>query len=427
MRITHLNEVQWGERKLDQCIRLSLADMDRNGSLLIAASYFWSDTLNAFMFGHGPASSTLADVVMLTGLDVSFADSTHLFDTKPSVKVETRSIGGWWGYIQKYQRTGPVNIKEQTTFLNMWLDKFVFCGRSVGPTSIYLAAAERLANGGRFPLGRYLLGSAYHLLHQVTRKLLLGQPIGNLGGPWWFINMWLSLHMHKRLEFDLFAQRFPRDIAKDYELDEEEPATRPPLNFGEAAIVLPGTGGNADQVSRFFQILYESLTRDQQAWMPYEDPDTRFPLVFHPFNDALNKDHDVMMAIITPRAIPVNFFGGGKASVHTYEFYNPSALARQLAFGQLPIALCYADVIKPRETITNYLEWIRVAQLPPNADTNVDLSAWVPALFITHAYKQWWEEWKEHLFCRSALTYRGIIDPQYKVSDNAVSISIPMF
>jgi len=87
--------------------------------------------------------------------------------------------------------------------------------------------------------------------------------------------------------------------------------------------------------------------------MPYEDPDTRFPLTFHPFDDALNKDHDVMMAIISPRAIPVNFFSSGKASNQTYEFYNPSALARQLAFGQLPIALCYADMIKPRETIVD--------------------------------------------------------------------------
>jgi len=145
----------------------------------------------------------------------------------------------------------------------MWLDKFLFCGRSAGPTTVYLSVAERLANGGQFPLDRYLLGSAYHLLHQVTRKLLLSQPIGNLEGPWWFINMWLSLHMHKRLEFDLFGQRFPRDIAEDYELDEEESATRPPLNFSEAAIVLPGTGGNVDQVSRFFQTLYEGLTREQ--------------------------------------------------------------------------------------------------------------------------------------------------------------------
>jgi len=281
-----------------------------------------------------------------------------------------------------------------------------------GPSSVYLSVAERLANDGRFPLRRYLLGSAYHILHQVAKKLLLGQPIGNLGGPWWFINMWLSLHMHKRLEFDLFAQCFPRDIAEDYELDEEASATRSPLNFGEATILLPGTSSNENQVSRFFQTLYEGLTREQRAWMPYEDPDTRFPLTFHPFNDALNKDRDVMMAIITPRAIPVNFFGSGKVSNLTYEFYNPSALARQLAFGQLPIALCYADVVKPRETITSNLEWIRIAQLLPNADTDVDLSAWIPALFITQAYTQWWEEWKEHLFCRSALTYRGMIDPK---------------
>jgi len=91
----------------------------------------------------------------------------------------------------------------------MWLDKFVFCGRSVGPTSVYLSVAEKLADGGRFPLGRYLLGSAYHLHHQVAEKLLLGEPIGNLGGPWWFINMWLNVHMHKRLRFDLFPQQFP--------------------------------------------------------------------------------------------------------------------------------------------------------------------------------------------------------------------------
>jgi len=174
--------------------------------------------------------------------------------------------------------------------------------------------------------------------------------------------------MHKHLEFDLFAQRFPRDIAEDYELDEEESATRPPLNFGEAVIVCIAkdyeldeeesitrppqgysrrlcTGGNADQVSRFLQTLYEGLTSEQRACLPYEDPDTMFPLVFHPFNDALNKDHEVMMAVITPRAIPVNFFGSGKTSNQTYEFYNPSVLARQLAFGQLSIALCYADVI----------------------------------------------------------------------------------
>ena len=128
-----------------------------------------------------------------------------------------------------------------------------------------------------------------------------------------------------------------------------------------------------------------------------------------------------MMAIITPRAIPVSF-GSAKNINTTYEFYNPSALARQLAFGQLPIRLCYADVVKPRETITTRLEWIRVAQLQPNADrTDIDLLAWVPALFITQLYKHWWEEWKEHLFRRSPHTYRGMIDSDYQVPNDIVS------
>ena len=183
---------------------------------MIAAAYFWSDTLNAFMFGHGLASPSLADVLMLMGLDISTADDSRLFNRKCDYKVDTRNIGGWTGYVQKYRQTGSVSQREHAIFINMWLDKFKFCGRSVGPTCIYLAAAKQLANGSRLPLGRYLLSFAYHLLHHVTEKLLLGEPIGNLGGPRWFINMWLNAHMHKRLQWDFFAQQFPRNIAKDH-------------------------------------------------------------------------------------------------------------------------------------------------------------------------------------------------------------------
>jgi len=105
------------------------------------------------MFGHGPASPTLADVLMLMGLDISIADDDRLFNRKSNYKVDTRNIGGWTGYIQKYRQTGSVSQREHTIFLNMWLDKFNFCGRLVGPTCVYLVAAEQLANGSRFPLG----------------------------------------------------------------------------------------------------------------------------------------------------------------------------------------------------------------------------------------------------------------------------------
>jgi len=64
--------------------------------------------------------------------------------------------------------------------------------------------------------------------------------------------MWLNAHMHKRLQWNFFTQQFPRDITEDYELAEEESVTRPPLNFGEAIIVLPGTEANKNQIGRFF-------------------------------------------------------------------------------------------------------------------------------------------------------------------------------
>jgi hypothetical protein len=390
--------------------------------MMIVAAYFWSDTTNTFMFGHGPATPTLADVYMLTGLDTSTTDDASIYGRKSEYRVNTRNIGGWTGYIQEYRRTRTVGQREHTTFLNMWLEKFIFCGRSVGPTNAYLPAAELLANGVRFSLGRYLLSSTYHLLHQVSQKLLLGEPIDNLGGLWWFINMWLNAHMHKCLQWDFFAQQFPRDIAEDYELGDEESATRPPLNFGEVIIVLPGTGVNEDQIGRFFQSFYNGLSHDHWAWMPYIDEETRFSLLFNFADDTLNKDDELMMAIITPWAIPVNTFSSGKNTNITYEFYNPSAVSRQLAFGQLPIKLCFADVIKPRETITGGSDWSKVVRLSPDVDTtDGDLSTWMLASFITESYKLWWQEWKAQLFAASVHTYRHLIDPEHVIPDDARS------
>jgi hypothetical protein len=121
---------------------------------------------------------------MLTGLDISTTDDASVYGRKSEYKVNTCNIGGWTGYIQEYRKTRTVGQRKHTTFLNMWLEKFIFYGRSVGSTNVYLPAAELQANGVKFPLGRDLLSSTYHLLHQVSQKLLLGEPIGNLGGPW---------------------------------------------------------------------------------------------------------------------------------------------------------------------------------------------------------------------------------------------------
>ena len=86
-RVSQVYAGTWEKYGIGRCITLSLSEMPKNESLLIAASYFWSDALNAFLFGHGPFTLTLDDVLMLTSLDVSASDTLFsLRLTKPSHK-----------------------------------------------------------------------------------------------------------------------------------------------------------------------------------------------------------------------------------------------------------------------------------------------------------------------------------------------------
>ena len=131
--------------------------------MLVSASYFWSDALNAFLFGHGPMTPTLLDVLMLTGLNISTSDRSYDLLSKPDFKLDTRNIGGWKGYIYKYSKIGAADLREHAAFLNMWLEKFIFCGKTVSPISNTLKMAEALATGNHIPLGMHLLGSVYYL------------------------------------------------------------------------------------------------------------------------------------------------------------------------------------------------------------------------------------------------------------------------
>jgi hypothetical protein len=142
-RVSAKNRSSWEKYKMNPCITLSLSDMSQNESLLIAASYFWSDALNAFLFGHGPMILTLANVLLLTGLDISSSDTLFSYrGVKPSHHLKTKNVGGWAGYITKHMKDGTVSDREHVAFLNMWLEKFVFYGKSFGPTSNCQIIAE---------------------------------------------------------------------------------------------------------------------------------------------------------------------------------------------------------------------------------------------------------------------------------------------
>jgi hypothetical protein len=113
-----------------------LSPLKKNKNLLKTIGYFWSDALNCFLFSHGPMTPTLMDVVMITGLDIaSPSPSAYRMPEVPfklSSKIECTN---WSAYLNQYIKTkGPVTEKEHMTFLNLWLEHFIFCGPSLAPT-----------------------------------------------------------------------------------------------------------------------------------------------------------------------------------------------------------------------------------------------------------------------------------------------------
>jgi hypothetical protein len=172
----------WDSLRIAQCLELSLAETLKNEDLLIAACHFWSNGVNAFLFGHGPMSPTLADVYMITGLDVS--GSVYPWDFKGSTRQTGVKPGsGYKSYIQNHMKDGPLGEVEYKAFLNMWLCKFIFCGKANEPTLNHIVMATHLAGGKRIPLGKYLLGSVYHMLHQTISQMHTGQKILCVNGP----------------------------------------------------------------------------------------------------------------------------------------------------------------------------------------------------------------------------------------------------
>jgi hypothetical protein len=96
-------------------------------------------------------SPTLADVYMITDLDIS--GSVYPWEFRGSTrKTVVKSRSGYKSYIQNHMKDGPQSEAEYKAFLNMWLCKFIFCGKANEPTLNHIAMATQLAAGKRIPL-----------------------------------------------------------------------------------------------------------------------------------------------------------------------------------------------------------------------------------------------------------------------------------
>ena len=388
---------EWENLGIAHCLRFSLVDIGKNESLLSAASYLWSDALNAFLFGHGPMTPTLLDVKAFTDLDITSTASPGSLQLATTHRLDTRSMG-WKKYITQFHRTGTVTPREHTAFLMMWLDHFLFCGVSVSPTTSFQHIAEILVKGIKIPLGKYLLGALYHTLHQASVKLRSFSPVGNLGGPWWLLQMWLHLHLNSAMDRPLLlSRRFPDGTTEDRVCE----------SIGEALVVIPGSAPSDDLMAATFRILYKGIAHNRLSWFPYNKPEYlgffTVPSSFRanePLKDA--ESAAILLAYIRPCYLPTGLYR--PRIQNSYEFYYPNVAARQLGFGQLPIGLFYADKAKARCTVSTPLEYNWLSGLNENLPMG-DFDDIILVSSSTKLFAMWWAEWSRHLFCNNTASH----------------------
>ena len=116
---------------------------------------------------------TLAEVYILTDLRITGSMQPYEYLSAGSKKLaKIADCTGWASYILNHVGDGSaVSEREYVAFLNMWLERFIFYRSSCGPTYNHKPMAEHLALGKDIPLGKYLLGAAYHLMYQVASRM----------------------------------------------------------------------------------------------------------------------------------------------------------------------------------------------------------------------------------------------------------------
>jgi hypothetical protein len=164
----------WESIGIADALSLSLSPLEKDENLLKTIGYFWSNALNCFLFGHGPMTPTLLYVMMITGLDISSTCPSAYRLSKVPFKLSSKAkCTNRGAYLNQHLKTkGPVTEKEHTTFLNLWLEHFLFRGPSLAPTKNYLPLAYELAKGHTVGLSKLFLGEIYRYLHLISLSLL---------------------------------------------------------------------------------------------------------------------------------------------------------------------------------------------------------------------------------------------------------------
>jgi hypothetical protein len=277
--------------------------------------------------------------------------------------------------------------------------------------------AEDLAVGNLIPLGKYLLGSVYHMLHLATYLMHTSQKISCVNGPWWFVQMWLQLHMHQIVGIDLNNRRFPSVNYKEGETQ----STKGFHTYGEAA----STVSISQNISQLFDLFFKGFAN--LLWLPYLNNDIlTLPCEFS-FEVVCNdvKSIEIFNIFIHLCILPAEF-SGGRQNQSTFEYYQPNMMARQLGYGQVPPRLFLHEFLKPREDIKESLLAKRIFEYQCSSTVYAP-RPFVPITIAHPSFTAWWQEFHDHIFNVPVHSLCLELMPDFQPISEVIYLFFPLF
>ncbi|KAH7850597.1 hypothetical protein Vadar_000303 [Vaccinium darrowii] len=341
----------------------------QNPSLIHAALAFWDPSFNCFRFNCGMMAPTVLDVSFLIGLPPHglFFDIALSTEVPFLAEIEYDGKNASYKRFLRAERKFSDNVSDREMFAYIWytLCKMIFCHGGKKMVLEFAPLAYVLSKGKTIDLASHFLGYVYKAGFDNHAK-----PLNqNLGGPLWFLQIWLLAY-------------FP----------DQKVADRSPLNvYEDMFTILASTPFTLTGYLQYFHQLRED--KEEREFVPFQywgiGPKWISRLMEQRGRSAY---HEAWASILLLREIIIGAYVGGCKQAHA-EIYCPAQFARQ--FGLVQAIPCpYPGEINIDLTSRNKINKAQVAIL--NAEFKSSRTNFQPYLFAITigpplpAFSKWW-------------------------------------
>jgi len=86
-----------------------------------------------------------------------------------------------------------------------------------------------------------------------------------------------------------------------------------------------------------------------------------------------------------------------------------------MGFGQLALALFFADKVNPRETVNMGIKCNKILHFEQSLQPEA-ISGWECIPFTSTAFDHWWQEWSQHIFNEPVSIYYCSLDLDFQAA-----------